>query len=390
MPSTPLHIVRDRQFYGFLSELEPRGAFPAPIADPLTWIPHAVNASGMSQVWLFGARMGGLNDSLLHIGFNKPEIFSVLLNEREAIPQAAVVSITDRFDFPLLNGSVNPKDGQMYVAGFQVIGWGNVKPALSGMARVRYTGQESLLPAEIAPMDKGVLLRFGTALDEKTASDPANFSLSAWSYKRSHTYGSAQYKADGSTGTDALTASSAYLSTDGKAVFLGVPEMKPVMQLRIGWAIRSASGLAMEGNAYTTPYVLSEFDPAKEGFAAIKVDLTPRAAKAEAETPVTIEEGRKLSQLLGCVACHSVEDQDLAKIGPKWNGLFGSQRRYQTPDKKHHEGPADAAYLRESILDPGAKVIAGFEKGEIAMPSYAGVVSDAQLKSLVLYIQSLR
>jgi cytochrome c2 len=370
--------------------LEPERAYPAPIADPLTWIPHAVNASAMSQVWLFGAKMGALNDSLLHIGFNKPEIFSVLLNNREAKPQATIVSVTDRFDFPLLNGSVNPKDGQLYVAGFQVIGWGNVKPSLSGMARVRYTGKESPLPIKIVPMDKGVLVRFGTALDEKSACDPANYSLSSWSYQRSHTYGSAQYKADGETGTDALIASSAYLSNDGTAVFIGVPEMSPVMQLRIGWAICSASGLAMEGNAYTTPYVLSEFDPTKDGFAAITVDLTPRAAMPEVKTPVTIAEGRKLSLLLGCIACHSVEDQDLAKIGPKWNGLFSSVRNYRTPDKKNHEGPADKAYLRESILDPGAKVIAGFEKGEIAMPSYAGVVSEEQLESLVLYIESLK
>ena len=32
---------------------------------PLTWIPHAANASAMSQVWLFGARMGPLNDGFV-------------------------------------------------------------------------------------------------------------------------------------------------------------------------------------------------------------------------------------------------------------------------------------------------------------------------------------
>ena len=83
IPSTPLHIVRDRQFYGFLSDKLPREVYPAPIADPLTWIPHAVNASALSQVWLFGARMGPLNDGLVYIGFNKPELFRVLLNNRD-------------------------------------------------------------------------------------------------------------------------------------------------------------------------------------------------------------------------------------------------------------------------------------------------------------------
>ena len=113
VPSTPLHIVRDHQFYGFLSDKSPREVYPAPIADPLTWIPHAVNASAMSQVWLFDAKMGPLNDALVHIGFNKPELFRVMLNNRGGKPQAAVVSVTQALEFPPLNGSVDPADGQL-------------------------------------------------------------------------------------------------------------------------------------------------------------------------------------------------------------------------------------------------------------------------------------
>src|SRR6185295_2088188 len=45
IPTTPLHIVRDGQFYGYLAEgLQEREKYPAPIAEPLTWMPHAVNA----------------------------------------------------------------------------------------------------------------------------------------------------------------------------------------------------------------------------------------------------------------------------------------------------------------------------------------------------------
>ena len=135
IPTTPLHIVRDRQFYGFLSDKLPREVYPAPIADPLTWIPHAVNASAMSQVWLFDAKMGPLNDGLVHIGFNKPELFRVMLNNRGAKPQAAVVSVTQAFEFPPLNGSVNPADGQLYLTGFQVLGWGTTSPRLAGLGR---------------------------------------------------------------------------------------------------------------------------------------------------------------------------------------------------------------------------------------------------------------
>ncbi|MEK7205360.1 MAG: hypothetical protein AAB254_07600, partial [candidate division NC10 bacterium] len=136
IPSTPLHVVRDKQFYGFLGPFRPKEQYPAPIADPLTWIPHPVNTSAISQAWLFGAKMGPLNDALVHIGFNKPEVFRVLLNERTKRLQAAVVSITRAFEFTPLNGSVNPADGQFYLAGFQVLGWGNVLDTAGGLGRL--------------------------------------------------------------------------------------------------------------------------------------------------------------------------------------------------------------------------------------------------------------
>ncbi len=390
IPSTPLHIVRDQQFYGYLSnELQPREKYPAPIADPLTWVPHAVNASAISQVWLFDAKLGALNDSLVHIGFNKPELFRVLMNNRTAKPQAAVVSVTRAFEFPPLNGSVNPVDGQLYIAGFQVIGWGNSLDTLAGLGRVRYTGAPVTLPREIVPMDKGVLMRFDVALDAKQATDPDSYSLATWHYQRTYKYGSPQLKADGKPGLDWLTASSAYLSKDGRSVFIGVPEMKPVMQLRIGWSLATTNGLKFEENGYTTPYELATFDPKAEGFGDITVDLTPRAAAARASGPVTVEEGRRLYQLLGCVACHSADGVDVAKVGPTWTGLFGKEREVFA-DKKKISTTANEDYIRESILDPPAKIVSGFERGEYAMPSYAGVANDSQIEALILFIKSLK
>ena len=389
IPSTPLHIVRDRQFYGFLAPFKPKEVYPSPPAEPLTWIPHPVNTSALSQVWLFGAKMGPLNDQLVHIGFNKPELFHVLLNERTKRLQASIVSVTRGFEFPPLNGSVNPADGQLYLAGFQVLGWGNVLDVPSGLARVRYTGAPFLGPREIVPMDQGVLLRFDVALDRAKATNPASYSLQSWAYKRTYKYGSPQYKADGTPGQDALPASSAYLSQDGRSVFIGVPHLKPVMQLRIGWSLATADGKSFDDNAYTTPYELAKFDPKAEGFGEITVDLTPRAAVAQAAGPVSVDEGKRLAQLFACVACHNDQyTAQGARTAPPWDGLAGSERTVFIAGKAS-KVPADATYLRESILDPTAKIAAGFEKGEYAMPSYAGVLNDSQIDSLVLFIKSL-
>ena len=386
IPSTPLHIVRDRQFYGFLSDKLPREVYPAPIADPITWIPHATNASAMSQVWLFDARMGPLNDGLVHIGYNSPELFRVLLNNRTAKPQGAVVSVTHAFDYPPLNGSVNPVDGQLYIAGFQIIGWGTTATRLSGLGRVRYTGAPSTLPSEVVAMDKGVLVRFDTPLDPAKAANPDNYSVTSWKYKRTYQYGSPQFKADGTPGIDRLAPSHAYLSKDGRGVFISVPDMKPVMQMRLGWSLATSKGAAFENSAYFTPYELPAFDPVAEGFGAMTVDLSPRALAATAATPVTVEEGRRVSQLFGCIACHST-DPTISMLGPTWKGMYGSERSYARGSLRV---VADEAYLREAILEPAAKITTGYERGESGMPSYAGVLSQAQLDAVILYIKSLR
>jgi protein SCO1/2 len=87
--------------------------------------------------------------------------------------------------------------------------------------------------------------------------------------------------------------------------------------------------------------------------------------------------GEALFGALGCAACH--ED---AKLAPPLAGLAGR--------KVELEGggtvTANAAYLRESILAPGSKRVAGYLN---LMPSYANEVSPEQLERLVAYVQDL-
>ena len=386
VPSTPLHIIDEHRFYGHLPTIAKKEKYPEAIADPLTWIPHPVNPSGVTQTWLVGAKMGPINDELIHIGYNRPELFRVLKNSRFEKPQAAVTSFWRDFDFPTLNAHVNPADGQLYVVGFQV--WGTIAPKLSGLARLRYTDKPRVLLKELTPTDKGVLLRFNAKLDAKLATDPASYSAERWNYKRTPEYGSPHLKLDGSAGQEFMTASSAYLSEDGQSVLVGFPDMKGgVSQMRLGWGLKSADGLKAENTAYFTPWELATFDSVKEGFGKISVDLTPRAAVATATMKPTAEEGARLYQMFGCMACHSTDGSLVGKVGPSWKGLFGSEREIAKGMKGKVK--ADAAYLKESILNPSAKVVKGFEKFDTGMPIYAGILNDAQIESLILYIQTL-
>jgi hypothetical protein len=79
----------------------------------------------------------------------------------------------------------------------------------------------------------------------------------------------------------------------------------------------------------------------------------------------------------------------VARSGPPWKGLYGTSRTVFVGGQAR-KVTADEVYLRESILDPTAKVAGGFEKGEYAMASFAGVLTDSQIDSLILYIKGLK
>jgi mono/diheme cytochrome c family protein len=383
VPSTPLHIVRDGQYYGFLPDAQPKEQYPAPVAEPLAWIPHAISASAAGQVWLAGARMGPLNAALIYINYYRPGLLLASL-DRRSMQRAAITSLTNELTFAPLAGAVNPADGQLYVTGFRI--WGTDAGELSGLARYRYTNAASTLPRDVVATDRGVLVRFDVPIDRAAATNPANYSAERWNYQRTSAYGSPHFKLDGTRGQDALTPSSAYLTPDGRGLFVGIPGMSPSMQMRIGWSLTTNTGQRVDGNVYLTPTRLTPFNPVTEGFGAITVDLTPRAAAAAASRPVTVEEGQRIATRMGCLACHSIDGSVTGRVGPSWKGLAGSERVLANGGKRM----ADPVYLRESIVTPAASVARGFDQSDAGMPSYAGVLTDAEIESVILYIQSLR
>jgi cytochrome c oxidase subunit 2 len=95
-------------------------------------------------------------------------------------------------------------------------------------------------------------------------------------------------------------------------------------------------------------------------------------------TPATA--GQQLYQTLGCASCHGGNGE--GGRGPALTGTFGTQISLSSGGTV----TADEGYLRESIINPQAKLVAGF--GPI-MPTFQGQVSEDQLMQLVAYIKSL-
>ena len=186
------------------------------------------------------------------------------------------------------------------------------------------------------------------------------------------------------TATRFLTASAAYVSEDGKSVFVSVPGLKKCDQMHLGWNIKSADGKEMQNNAYFTPYNFATFDPLKDGFGNITINMTPRGAIVNVVKP-TVEEGQRLYQFIGCMGCHSVDGSVAGRLGPSWKGLYGSKRLLSDDTTVI----ADDPYIRESILEPSKKKAKEYLKLETGMPIYAGILSDSQIESIILYMKTL-
>ncbi len=90
--------------------------------------------------------------------------------------------------------------------------------------------------------------------------------------------------------------------------------------------------------------------------------------------------GEKLYNRRGCGSCHSVDGT--RRVGPTFQGFYDRQHQFVSGDTI----TADANYVRESILVPKAKVVAGYAP---VMPSYKGQLSDDDIESIIAYLKSL-
>jgi cytochrome c oxidase subunit II len=90
-------------------------------------------------------------------------------------------------------------------------------------------------------------------------------------------------------------------------------------------------------------------------------------------------QGEVLFQRLACGACHR---PDNTGRGPSLVGLFGQPVRLEGGGT----ATADEGYIRESILMPQAKIVAGFQP---IMPTFKGQVSEEGILQIIAYIKSL-
>jgi len=152
-----------------------------------------------------------------------------------------------------------------------------------------------------------------------------------------------------------------------------ITELRITPTLIGGYKVRCAE-LCGTSHAYMEkPVVISS----QADFDAWMLQMQEEAEEA-AQTPEG--RGQALVAANGCAACHSTTGAQ--GIGPTWRGLFGSEEELTDGTTVI----AEEAYLAESIHDPQAKIVAGFETQ--LMPTYG--FTEQQIADIVAYIKTLR
>ena len=93
------------------------------------------------------------------------------------------------------------------------------------------------------------------------------------------------------------------------------------------------------------------------------------------------ELGEKHYKGKSCNACHSVDGSVV--IGPSFKGLY--EREGELEDGASYT--ADENYIMQSILEPQEQIVKGFQP---VMPSFKGILSDAEITAIIAYIKTLK
>ncbi|TVP98225.1 MAG: heme-binding domain-containing protein [Planctomycetaceae bacterium] len=262
--------------------VQPHFGYPGPRDDtppdlPMVYLPRALDNSSGGQAWVADDRWGPLRDQMIHFSYGGASHFLILRDEVDGVPQGAVVPLPGDFLSGAHRGRFRPEDGQLYVAGAK--GWGNYAVEDGALQRVRYTGRKVQLPIAVRVHQNGVLVSFSEPLDAAVAADPANHFAQVWNYRYGPGYGSPEYSPShpNTPGHDTLTITAAHVGSDGRSLFIELPELQPVNQLHLYLQV----GPTQPAELFVTVNRLGEPFTDFPGYVAVRKETRPHPILAD-------------------------------------------------------------------------------------------------------------
>ena len=251
IPSSRINWIKPGGFYGYLPHAR-REPPPTDYERPVCWLPMVIDNSSGGQAWVTSDRWGPLKGQLLHTSYGRGSLFLVLMEEVNGVRQGGVVQLPLKFDSGIMRARFNPRDGQLWVCGLQ--GWQTSGGRVGALQRVRYTGKPVHLPSALRVASNGLNITLTSEMDAASATDEQNYAVEEWNYEWTEKYGSPEFSmaSPGKQGHDSVAIKSVKLSPDHKTVFIEIPEIKPVMQMRVRFRLKAADGAAVEHEIYNT------------------------------------------------------------------------------------------------------------------------------------------
>lgn len=255
-PSSVIFEVKPGGYYGYPGP-KIEAARPLGYDAPLCWIPHSVDNSSGSQVWIPPGRWGPFGGQMLHLLWGRCGAMLVLRDTAGGAAQGAVVPLPVRFLSGPNRATFHPHDGHLYVA--SGTGWQTSAVRDGALQRVRFTRPPNLLPVGWRARADGLELTFSEPLAREMAEDTESFAIRQWNYRYAASYGSKEWsvRQPEKEGRDELPIRSARLRADGRTVFLEISDLRAVMQMEIQYDLSTLAGRSVRGQFWLTVHSTS-------------------------------------------------------------------------------------------------------------------------------------
>lgn len=241
VPACYVHLVRKGDFIS-VADLAHRAEKPTDYGRHICFLPMDVDNSGGAQVWVTSDKWGPMKDRLLHLSYGRATLLSILPEEVNGQVQGGAVTFPLKFETGIMRARFHPVDGQLYITGLR--GWQTRGSKDAAFYRVRFTGKPVQMQSSLRVTDKGIHIGFFNPVEARSAGDPQNYSIQQYNYRWTQDYGSAEYKVSNpqEKGRDEVEVRAVTVAPDGKSVFLDVPGLRTVMQMRIKMNLTAADG----------------------------------------------------------------------------------------------------------------------------------------------------
>jgi glucose/arabinose dehydrogenase len=251
VPTSNVIRITEGGFHGFLPSAHGVEVPDEPIK-PVVWIPHSVDNSPGSPIWITSDSWPEeLQDDLMLTSYGRANLSLLLTEEVDEVMQGAVLNLPLEFKSGTMRGRFED-DGHLYIVG--LTSWQSIGAEDGSFHRVRYTGRPLHMPVEMNVKANGLELRFSEALDRASATNPGNYTVEQWNYRWHASYGSPQYSVANPEveGTDPVEIQSVRLAEDGRTLFIEIPGIQPVMGMSVSYTLKAADGTEIEHTIYNT------------------------------------------------------------------------------------------------------------------------------------------